>query len=328
MRYTLYILMIFLIGKAGCLYAQLADSIPIRADTQIVAQKFVFLDSATVARNLFIKDSVLHIQDSLVMQFITAPEIARPNLFTEFLLKKYLVTDKYLLRASSYQRKIAFKYGLGQAKSGSKYWILLVILILLFSFSILRYYFTSEINLIFKAFYSTRAFNKINKETHMFSSWQFFILYIMFGFAAGLFLYLITKVLGNIYEYKDIELFIVLSGITVGCITLKILLLRLLGFVFHLQYQVRGYLNILYVTLFNTLFILLPLLLIAALVPHAIPLILISIAILAMIYLSTFIRVYLAVLSKHSFSKTYLILYLCTFEICPLIILIRALNIG
>ena len=328
MRYSLYILIFFLICKAGGLHAQLADSIPIRADTQIVTRKYVFLDSATIARNLFIKDSILHIQDSLVMQFVKAPETARPNLFTEFLLKKYLVTDKYLLQASSDQKKVTFKYGLGQAKSVSKYWILLVILILLFSFSILRYYFTSEINLIFTAFYSSKAFDKINKEAHVFSSWQFLILYIMFGFAAGLYLYLITQGLGNRYEYKEIQLFFFLSLIMIGLISLKITLLRLLGFVFNLQYIVKGFLNLLYINIFNALFILLPLLLIVALVPYSISVLLISVVILALIYFSTFLRAYVTVLSKHSFSKTYLFLYICAFELCPLIVFIKALNIG
>ena len=328
MRYKLYFLILLVSFKISNLYAQSADSIPIKADTQAVSTKFLYLDSATIARNLFVKDSILHVQDSLIMQFLKAPEIARANLFTEILLKKYIITDKYLLHSNLDTKAVTFRYGTGQVKSGSKYWILLVILGLLIAFSLLRYYFTSEIGLIFSAFYDTRAFNKINKEANVFSSWQFFILYIMFGFAIGLYLYFLTQGLRNIYDYKDMQLFVVLSIITIGCITVKILLLRLLGFVFHLQYQVKGYLHIFYITIFNTLFLLLPLLLIVALIPYFIPLLVTSVAILAIMYLTTFIRVYITILTKHSFSKIYLFLYICAFELCPLIVLIRALNIG
>jgi hypothetical protein len=327
MRFSFYILLLlFCIPFALC--AQSFDSISIKADTQIVSHKYIHLDSATIARNLFVKDSIHHFQDSLIMQFIKVPKADRPNLFTEFLLKKYVITDKYLLHSISSTKEVVYKYGLGQVKPNSKYWILLVIVTLIILFSILRYYYASEIYLIFFAFFNTKAFNKMNKESNVFSSWQFLILYILFGFAGGLYLYLLTQGLGNIYEYKDIQLFVILSFFTIGFISIKILLLKLLGFVFHLQDQVKGYLNIFYITLFNILFMLLPMLLIVALIPHTFKVIFISLIILAIIYITTFIRTYVIVLSKYSFSKTYLILYICAFELCPILILMGALNIS
>lgn len=310
--------------------AQNIDSIVIKPDTVVFKKKILYLDSATIARNLFIKDSITHIQDSLIWQFIKIPDVNRPNQFINSLLKKYLINDKYLLSNNQPSKTIIFKYGTGENKNSNKIWIIIVVISLIISFSILKYFYNSEIVLIFTALYHTKTLSKINKERNVFSSWQFLVLYILFCLTLGLYLFLITNKLGNIYNYEGLTLFLSLSVVTLFLLSLKIILLRFLGFVFNITNMVSQYIHILYITLFNTLFVLLPFLLIFALITQRFSLLVIwlSVFVLALIYIIRLIKAAIIVLSKHTFSKTYLFLYVCAFEICPIIILIKALNIS
>ncbi len=330
MRLGLYIFLVLIFCTQANNYAQTIDSVSVKPDTVLIKKKIIYLDSATIARNLFIKDSIIQIQDSLVWKYIKFPLANRPNLFTVGLLKKYLITDKYLLSNNHLNKNKEVKFGSGLNKNYNNIWILIVIISLVISFSILKFFYNSEIVLIFLALYHTKSLSKINKERNIFSSWQFLVLFILFCFTLGLYLYLVTKKLGNIYNYEGLTLFLSLSVITLFLLSLKIILLRFLGFVFNITNMVSQYIHILYISLFNTLFVLLPFLLIFALISQRFSLIAIwlSVFVLALIYILRLIKAAIVVLYKHTFSKTYLFLYICAFEICPIIILIKALNIS
>lgn len=330
MRLGLYILIVLLFGKLGNSYAQNIDSVIVKPDTLVIKKKVIYLDSATIARNTFIKDSITHIQDSIIWQIIKVPDVNRPNQFVDRLLKKYIITDRYLLSNNHTLKKGVVKYGTGVNKNHTKIWVIVVVLGLIISFSTLRYFYNSEISFIFSELYDTKKLNKINIERNVFSSWQFLILYILFCFTVGLYIYLVTNKLGNIYHYKDLLLFATLSLITFILVSVKIILLRFLGFVFNISVMVGHYIHILYITLFNMLFVLIPFLLILALIPQNISIsaIWLSVLILILIYLIRVVKAILIVLNKHSFSKTYLFLYVCAFEICPIIILLKALNVS
>ncbi len=310
--------------------AQSIDSIVIKKDTLVFKKKIIYLDSATIARNIFIKDSITHIQDSLIWQFIKTPDANRPNQFINFLLEKYIITDKYFLSNNQNRQKIIYKYGTGENKNHNQSWVLIVVISLIICFSVLKYYYNSEIALIFTALYHTKTLDKINKERNVFSSWQFLVLYLLFCLTLGLYLYLITNKLGNIYYYKGLTLYVILCLLTFFLLSIKIILLHILGFVFNITKMVSQYIHIFYITLFNTLFLLLPFLLIFALITERFSMLLIwiTVIILVIIYFIRLVKAVLIILSKHTFSKTYLFLYVCAFEISPIIILIKALNIG
>ncbi len=330
MRLGFYIFIVLMFCKLITTSAQSIDSIVIKKDTPVFKKKIIYLDSATIARNIFIKDSITHIQDSLIWQFIKTPDANRPNQFINFLLEKYIITDKYFLSNNQNRQKIIHKYGTGENKNHNQSWVLIVVISLIICFSVLKYYYNSEIALIFTALYYTKTLSRINKERNVFSSWQFLILYILFCLTLGLYLYLITNKLGNIYNFKGLTLFAILSVLTLLLLSIKIILLRTLGLVFNITKMVSQYIHILYITLFNTLFLLLPFLLLLALITQRFSILVIwlSVLVLGIIYLIRLVKAIMVVLSKHTFSKTYLFLYVCTFEICPIIILIKALNIG
>src|SRR5690606_9283896 len=105
--------------------------------------------------------------------------------------------------------------------------------------------------------------------------------------------------------------------------TLKIIVLRFLGFLFDMQRLVRDYVSILYLSYFNTAILFLPLNLIIAFTPetHNSLIFYISILLLVIIFSFQFLRASLAALKTYRFPKFYLFLYFCALEIGPILIL-------
>jgi predicted membrane channel-forming protein YqfA (hemolysin III family) len=144
----------------------------------------------------------------------------------------------------------------------------------------------------------------------------------------GMYLYLSGKYLQLSYPVDGFELFLLLSSLVIVLFTLKIIALRLLGFLFDIRHYVREYVAILYLSYLNIALIFLPLLIAFSLTPNEYAGIYgyIAIFILVLIFALQFFRAGANILSNYRFPKVYLIIYLCALEFCPLIILFKALR--
>ncbi|RYD70373.1 MAG: DUF4271 domain-containing protein, partial [Sphingobacteriales bacterium] len=109
---------------------------------------------------------------------------------------------------------------------------------------------------------------------------------------------------------------------------LKIVVLRLLGFFFDIQKPVNEYISILYLTYFNASLLFMPLVIAFALSPPQYGKFYMATAVvlLVIIFALQLIRAGINILSQNRFSKVYLLLYFCTLEICPILILIKAIG--
>src|SRR5690606_6483701 len=127
-------------------------------------------------------------------------------------------------------------------------WVLGAIGLLLLFLGIVRVSFPSEVLSIIQAFYNDRMLLQVNKEDTLYSSWPFVFLYILFGFAVGLFIYLCSLHYTGADRYNGIERFLGISVFVMMLFILKIIATRLLGFIFDLQRIVREYISILYLS--------------------------------------------------------------------------------
>ncbi len=282
----------------------------------------VTIDSVAVKRDSFIKDS-------LTWQYLRIADAMRPNLFIDSLLRKYLVKDPYLLKPYPGFLSQAKLFGTGKPKKMLDFWVLFMLFGLICSFGILRVAFAKETALIFQSFFNNRVLNQINKEDNIFVSWQFLFLYILFALTLGLYLFLLTYKLGINYSYSGFKLYLIISFVFTIIFTLKIIVLRFIGFIFDIKKAVRDYVNIIYLSYFNLSFFFLPLTLILSLSTDNFTnlIIIISITLLLLILGVQFFRAIINILSNYRFSKIYLFLYLCALEICPVFILIKALKV-
>lgn len=301
----------------------------------IIKQYTYRLDSATLARRQAYRDSVKAVRDSLKavgdslsMVWIKAPDPKRPNRFLDSIIEKYTVRDFDFAAWTRHFQKKVNRYDEGKLIPKRETWILLVIILLMLAFGMLKKTFPKHIDSIVESFYSNRMLNQISKEGHLFSSWPFLFFFILFGFTIAMFLYLSGKYTLLEYDLDGFDWFLGLTALVIGIFSLKILILRILGFLFDLRKMVQEYTSILYLSYFNAALLFLPLMVVFSLTPFRFAGIITYLAIImvAVIFIVQFIRAGALILSNYQFPKVYLIIYLCALEICPLLILIKALR--
>ncbi|WP_233165637.1 DUF4271 domain-containing protein [Pedobacter sp. ASV12] len=216
----------------------------------------------------------------------------------------------------------------GELLQKGEVWILGVIALLVALFAGLKYSFSKQLATIVQSFFSNRVLGNLNKEDNLFTSWPFLLLFVQFGFTIGMFFYLAAQYQQLNYVANGFQFFVTISVVVIVLYVLKILLLRLLGYVFNIQKPVNEYVSILYLSYFNASLLFIPLVIAFALSPlkYGAYYIAIAIILLVVVFVFQFIRAGINILSHYRFSKMYLFLYFCTLEICPILILIKAIG--
>ncbi|MGK6352042.1 DUF4271 domain-containing protein [Parapedobacter sp. DT-150] len=297
---------------------------PRRVSAQVARDS---IRQARLAEKRRLADSIKHVQDSLTMQFIGLPDPGRPNRFADSLRKIVVVENGDFISWLAFAGTLQAQLTPDAAKASRERWILITIGVLLLFLGIVRAAFSNEVLSIIQAFFSDRMLLQINKEDTLYSSWPFVFLYILFGFALGMFIYLTNRYyLGT--AYSGMETFFGTSIFVMLLFILKILVTRFLGFVFDIQRIVREYVSILYLSYFNAALVFLPIILALSLVPqhHMAWLIPMALAVVLGLFIFRFAKTANNLLTSHRFSKFYLFMYLCCLEIAPVLILIKVLD--
>lgn len=291
-------------------------------------RKQSYSDSVSLNRMKVYRDSVQAVRDSLAMAWIKKPDPGRPNRFLDSLISVYKVEKLDFVAWAAKFKKKDTRYDEGKPRLYRETWVMIVILFLVLFFALIRYFFLAELSTIIHAFYSNQTLSRINKEDTLFSSWPFVFLYLLFGLIIGLYLYLSGKYFELSYANEGFELFIFLSVIVIALFTAKIIVLRILGFLFDVKRMVREYVSVLYLSYFNAAILFLPVVLAFSLTSYRFAGIYsyIGVALLILIFIIQFLRAGTNILSNYKFPKVYLIIYLCALEFCPLIILFKALG--
>jgi len=218
-------------------------------------------------------------------------------------------------------------YMAGSPRVQGERWVIGILFTLLVLFSLLKRAFDKQLHLLVQAFFSKRVLSNINKEENLFTAWPFLLLFIEFGCIMGLFLYLAAQQYSQTVG-RGITVFLSISAAVIVLYIFKIIVLRLVGFFFDVQKPVNEYIAILYLSYFNTSLLFIPLVIAFALSPanYAKYYVIMAFLIVLIVFIFQLIRASLTVLSQNRFSKVYLFLYFCTLEICPILVLIKAVG--
>ena len=241
--------------------------------------------------------------------------------FEVFSLKKLLDV------AGNSHEKVDYQYGNLLPKGDV--WILAIIGFLLVLFAILKNTFAKQLSAVVQSFYSSRALTNLNKEDNLVTSWAFLLLFIQFGFTIGMFFYLLAQYQELPETKEGFSFFVTISVGVIVLYLLKIVVLRFIGFVFNVQKPLHQYISILYLSYFNTSLLFVPIIIAFALSSkkYGSGYIFLGISALVLIFVFQFIRAAVNILSHYRFPKLYLFLYFCTLEICPILILIKAIGL-
>lgn len=216
----------------------------------------------------------------------------------------------------------------GTLKVHRENWILFTVLALIFGVGMIRVFFPSDIKLVFQGYWDDRVLLSVSKEDTILTSWPFIFLFILFSGAIGLFVSLFYAYELNRFDFITFSNYMKTVGMVGGLFTLKIGFIRFLSFVFEIRKLVKEYVTVLYLIYFNTLFFMLPVLLILSLVPLTSVGIVLHLAIVGagLLFFYRFLKTAAHIMSMYKFSISYLILYLCCLEIAPILILLRLLS--
>lgn len=215
----------------------------------------------------------------------------------------------------------------GKFKHTRPAWVLVFVFFLFVAIGVVRLLFPADFAMIVMAFYNERTLQHVSKEDNMLTSWPYIFLYLIFSLALGLFILLIESSFSHL-EVLNGENYLRTTLLVAVLFVFKILLIRFISLVFQLERLVREYVAVLYLVYFNSMLVLMPLLLVVTFVPASyfkFVLILFSV-IASILFIYRFLRTAFRLFGNLRFSVFYLILYLCTLEVAPILILVKTLS--
>jgi hypothetical protein len=287
------------------------------------------VDPTTV--NPFLPDSIVKqnrvkfIQDSIAT-FYLIPDSARGSRLMDSVLKGNLY--KVLLQPETHPAKRSF-VPTGRPRSLHDPWIIAVVLGLLIYTGLLNLFLGSDIRAVIQSFYNKHALSQTDKEGGLINSWAFLGLFLLFSLSLGLVLYQLSQYYGVSYSMHGFQVFVTFSVAVILLLALKFIILKFVGFVFDMDSLVSEYLAVLNLTYFNMGFVLLGVGICFSLLSNQfVPVLLtFTLGAVALIFVWQYLRNSVSIISDFRFHKFYLFIYLCALEICPVLILIKALNI-
>ena len=254
---------------------------------------------------------------------IRMPDSLRYNRFMDTLM------ERVAFDPLNFHSTIQHNLRMGKQRSSRQGWVIAVILFLFIYAAALNLLIGKDILNVFQAFYFKRSLTKLTREDNLLTSWAYIFLFILFGLTLGLYVYELTLYYDINYGISGFQLFLACSFFVTVVFTGKIIMLRVLGFVFDMHRITGEHISVLYLTYFNTAFIFLPVVVCFSLFPSWLiySLLVFSVILIISLFLVQYLRSTLNIVSEFRFPKIYLFVYLCALEISPILILIKALNL-
>jgi hypothetical protein len=265
------------------------------------------------------------VADSIGMIYFRPDSLRQDQFFNK--IRKGDLFDPTLFPRAAAKAKIIVKAG--DLRVPRDQWIIVAIIALLIYTALLNLFMGKEIKSVVETFYNKRALPLADKEGGPIQTWAFIGLFLLFSLTSGLVLSQLSVYYRVYRAVSGLQLFITLSFIVAVLFALKFFLLKFIGFIFDINRYVSQYITILNFTYFNIAFVLLFSaicfsLLSAQFIPY---LKVFTVLAIAIIFTWQYLRNSVNIISNFRFHKFYLFIYLCALEICPVLILIKALNI-
>ncbi|HEY9561849.1 MAG TPA: DUF4271 domain-containing protein [Anseongella sp.] len=202
-------------------------------------------------------------------------------------------------------------------------WLLLVLSLLVVTAAFMARFFRKDLKDLLEGFFSNRLINQTIREPGLLNTPVTLLLLFLGSFSIGALLYIIIPSELLPPEFNSPQRYLLLSGMTLSVYLLRVFLLKMAGFVFGLREFVNSYLYVLYTATGMTSFLILIFLLTRLLGPPFLADLMVPAlqATFLFFFVYQYTRGIWYLINTFQFPKFYLILYLCAFEICPLLIL-------
>ncbi|HEY0272823.1 MAG TPA: DUF4271 domain-containing protein [Chitinophaga sp.] len=206
-------------------------------------------------------------------------------------------------------------------------WLVYIMLAVTLILGIIRMVYQKYFNDLFRAFTNPTLSQRQLKDQLSQSPFPNFLLNIFFAISLGVYLFLVMYRQQYISGYNPLMLIPALILLVAAIYFVKYVVLRLCGWLFGNEELVDAYVFILYLVNKVTGVVLLPFLVILAFCSPEVArfFLYISIIFIVLLIVYRYIRSYSLVKQYLSFSKLHFFLYLCAFEVAPVLILTKVL---
>lgn len=269
---------------------------------------------------------ILWTADSLSWAFISAKRDRKNNPWLDSLMNHSIqIMDGKTLHLSPQDTQ---KYSTGQQRKYADQWLFVAFQFFIALFALFYWFFRNLLSATINMFFSIQITNHSNsQENTFFRSGIFILLCIKAFLIMGFTIYYMKGMYDHNTSYSILvflEFFAILSIFFI----LKVIILRLLAFIFKINEYISKYIYVLSLFLIVTSWILLFFLMLFLMLPqnsfNALSIILYICLGLLLCYKILFMGVDIfKQISFGQFSIFYIILYLCTLEISPILFLIK-----
>ncbi|MEK7256567.1 MAG: DUF4271 domain-containing protein [Bacteroidota bacterium] len=204
--------------------------------------------------------------------------------------------------------------------------LFITVIVMLIVLTLVVTIFRILIEKIWKAFANDNLLNQLLREQSAGLTWAYLILYLMFLFNAGFFLFLSLRHFGVTLSPSNFVGLMICTGGLAGFFLFKHTLLRIVRYVFPVEKEVTAY-NFT-IIIFNIVvgFYLVPINLLAAYATNLTEYVIYGAAVLlALTYLFRSLRGLLLANRFLAWHKFHFLLYLCAVELAPLFVIVKLL---
>lgn len=287
--------------------ATVIDTIGSERSVDTIAKRYYFFDNDSICYAI--------IDSSIIVKNTTIEDSIR----SKYLSDSYNWTEPRIIRAESkHFNKIKFR-------KQPSVWIFYILLSIVIYFTFIRNVFYKSLPVIFQAYWNDRSINQFTRDDNFFKSRNSIFYFILFSMVYATLVYFIINYFGYTMPKMGLELYYLIIIILTIFYVAKYILMKLIGYVFSVQRLISGYLAIISVS--NLVFAIfsIPFLIFYQYIQTEYKIYVLGSILIAFTFNTVYkyLRTGSFLKNNFQFPIFYLFLYLCAFEIMPLLIIYK-----
>lgn len=281
------------------------------------SKKYTSID--TIAKKYYFFDN-----DSICYAIIDSARMVKSTRVEDSVRSKY-ASDSYSWREPRIIKAESSHFNKIKIRKQPSIWIFYILLSIVIYFTFIRNVFYKSLPVIFQAYWNDRSINQFTRDDNFFKSRNSIFYFVLFSMVYATLVYFIIDYFGYSMPRKGLELYYLIIVVLTIFYLAKYILMKLIGYVFSVQRLISGYLAIISVS--NLVFTVLsiPFLIFFQYINSEYKIYVLSIILISFTFNTVYKYLRTGAFLKNNFQFPifYLFLYLCAFEIMPLLIIYK-----
>lgn len=296
-----------------------------------VLYKFLFMWMMLIFSSvgLFAVDSTARDQyffdnDSINYVVVDSSRIHKSNLIEELVMSRY-VSESFNWREPRVIKVESGHFNKIKYRKQPSIWIFYILLITVMYFAFIRNVFHKSFPVILQSYWNDRSINQFTRDDNFFKSRNSIFYFVLFSLVFSTLVYFILDHFAYIMPKKGLELYYLIITVLTVFYTAKYLMMKLIGYIFSVQRLISGYLVIVSVSNLVFTVMIIPFLVFFHYISYDYKTYILAIIMITFVFNTVYkyLRTGTFLRNNFQFPIFYLFLYLCAFEIMPLLIIYK-----